>query len=522
MVDIEPRDLGLPPRFSAWRPGQLTALYRTVDAPQRFIAACMPTGSGKSVFGTACSLLFGGRTCVLTSTKILQDQYTFDFGSCGMVDVRGRQNYRCMLDGAPTCADGRIINCQVGACPRKFAVNCATAAKLVVTNYACYLHSYANGDGLGDFDLLILDEAHSIIDELCSFLEIKIDHADFPHMYSMFGGPPHRRPLIEWRKWADTIARRVKQYLDDLKRSFAPFAQIKLVDSFHGMLDRLRKIEDDWILDEKPNVECTFSPLWPTSRAEELLFRNIKRVIFLSATIVPKTTAILGVDPASLLFLASEPVFDPTRCPIYMFGAARMDFRASEGERVEWVHRMDYLIHQRLDRKGLIHTTSYQLQREIVSRSQFAPYILAPSPSILASAVGAFREAPPPRLLASPAITTGYDFPLRAAEYQFLMKVPFIDARSKVMKARAASDPEYLPSITAQILAQSAGRDMREPDDQDECFVMDAHMNWFIKKHRAFFPLDFLRRVRWPDGPPQPPPPLPYEELAHDCVTSND
>ncbi len=88
------------------------------------------------------------------------------------------------------------------------------------------------------------------------------------------------------------------------------------------------------------------------------------------------------------------------------------------------------------------------------------------------------------------------------------MKVPFIDARSPVMKARHEADPEYLSYLTAQTLTQEIGRIMRATDDLGETIILDAHANWFLKKHRSLFPSWFMRQVRYANEPPVPPPAL--------------
>jgi Rad3-related DNA helicase len=169
---------------------------------------------------------------------------------------------------------------------------------------------------------------------------------------------------------------------------------------------------------------------------------------------------------------------------------------------------MDTIIRQRLDRKGIIHTTSYDRQNQIYNRSEHKDIIIAPRPNELRSALEEFKAAEAPRILMSPAVTTGYDFPGSMCEYQILLKVPFIDQRSPVMSARAEADPEYLPYLTAQTFVQTCGRAMRSPEDQSENFVLDAHANWFLKKHRDLFPPWFMRQVRYPNGLPSPPPPL--------------
>lgn len=519
-VDIEPRDLGLPPRFSAWRPGQLRALYTTAESAARFIAQCAPTGFGKSMYAIACALLFGTRVCVITSTKMLQGQYQADFGTCGMVDIRGSHNYRCPIAEKTTCADGKLMGCKSPTCPKSLAMADAKAANLVVTNYPCFLHSYVNGEGLGEFGMLILDEAHSIVDELCSFLEIEFTPGAYDTLYDslQLSTVPRTQDPGDWRKWAAKLAPRAKERLDELKQEQANVLEIRQADRLYNDLNRITQIGDDWIIDGKMQGETygyTFSPLWPTAHAERLLFRKVPKVILLSATIVRKTLDLLGIPSPDSLLLDQASGFDPNRAPVYLFGPSKIDFRATEGQLVEQAARMDMLISRRLDRKGIIHTVSYARQKDIVARSQFSSYMLAPPSYSLAGAVTAFREADPPKILASPALTTGYDFAGRAAEYQFLLKMMFIDRRSNILKARSASDPDYLSYLTAQDFQQTCGRIMRAPDDRGESIVLDAHANWFLKKHRALFTAEFLRRVRYSNGPPPTPPILSAEAIDH-------
>ena len=180
---------------------------------------------------------------------------------------------------------------------------------------------------------------------------------------------------------------------------------------------------------------------------------------------------------------------------------------------------MDSLISRRMDRKGVIHPVSYDRGAYILQNSRHQGLMIAPKGKMLDDSLKLFRESPPPRILISPAITTGYDFPGRDCEYQIIVKIPFIDARSPIMRARSAADPEYLPYLTAQILTQTCGRGMRSPEDHCENIVLDQHANWFLKPKssgvtkkrggfRHLFPGWFLNQVQYPNSPPIPPPAL--------------
>ena len=523
-VEIEPRDLGLPSHFPTWRPGQLPALYTVAHSTQRFIGGCMPTGFGKSMWAIACALLFGVRVCVITSTKILQQQYLTDFESCGMVDIRGNQNYHCPMDKNISCAEGKLMGCKSPTCEKSLALAAAKAAQLVITNYPCYLHSYVNGEGLGEFGMLILDEGHTIVDELCDFLEIEFTPGKYECLYNQLNltSVPRGTDPAEWRKWAAKLAPVTKALLDTLKQSRANIAELKEADRLYADLNRITLIGDDWILhsfDKAGLWTYTFSPLWPTAYAEMLLFRKVPKVLLLSATIVRKTLDLLGIPVADSILLDRIPGFNPDQAPVYLFGPSKIDYRSPEWALAEQAGRMDMLISKRLDRKGLGHTISYDRQKDVVRRSLYREYIMAPDSRDLAREVETFRQSPAPRLLFSPAITTGYDFKYTQAEYQFILKLLFVDARTPAMKARATADPDFLPYLTSQNFQQTCGRIVRAPDDQGETVVLDAHANWFIKKHRPLFTQEFLRRVRYSDGPPQPPPALSAQNLNLERTT---
>lgn len=69
MTPTKPSDFGLPSRFDPWRVDQERAMWAALDAKQRFVCLCAPTGFGKSLAYMAMAQVAGLRTLYLTSTK---------------------------------------------------------------------------------------------------------------------------------------------------------------------------------------------------------------------------------------------------------------------------------------------------------------------------------------------------------------------------------------------------------------------------------------------------------------------
>ena len=487
-----------------------------VDGDRRYLLGdfTVTHNSGKSVTCVSSAILEAKRAIYLTSSKGLQTQLHDDFSECGMIDMRGRQNYQC-IKGNISCSEGRILECRDAGCPYNASRNEFIDANLASTNYAYYLSSVIHSEGVGDCGMLILDEAHAAVQELCNAIEIRLDHNRSNYIYNQLSSrPPHGGKISEWRTWAKFLLPKAQRFLKDLKQG-GPNKQLSQVDQFVLTISRIASVSEDWILDESNEVETLISPLWPTAYASTYLFRDIPRIILASATLVPKTLSLLGIEEKDSVFLSQDHTFSPDRCPLYLFGACRVDYKMSPGQWQETMARIDnMIIGRRLDRKGIIHTTSYDYQSRILRDSEHSGIMIAPkSARETQAAIEEFRDSPSPRILVSPSITTGYDFPYDQCEYQILLKIPFIDSRSPVMKARSEADKEYLPYLVAQTLVQTCGRPMRAPDDRCENFLMDQHADWFLSKnpkkgYRHLVPSWFVRQIRYCDGPPQPPPPL--------------
>lgn len=523
ILPIQPRDLGFPPKFQSWRLHQDRAILNGLDSQRRFVAQAVPTGGGKSPAYVAQALLSGVRCAILTSTKGLQDQLLDDFAGIGLVDIRGRANYDCRLAPGMTCEDGAHVRCQhdgSGACAYYNAYARAANAPLVVTNYSYWVLVHKYGKGLGHFDMLVLDEAHNAPDEVCSVMSQSFSSEEI--LYTLQSDFPRAEsPLPAWRIWAKTLLPRAEE-LRDRRAEFlrdraatASLREIRELGRIKGLVTKLHVIasaQGDWIAEANPQKTGGYhlDPLWPAPYVEEILFRGIPRVLAVSATVLPKTCELLGIRPAELDFQQYPSTFPPERSPFYYIPTCRVDHRSMlKLDYVDlWVRRIDQIIAGRLDRRGIIHTVSYERKNLILSNSIYSEFMVAHVTRDAMRQAQYFKRLAPPAILLTPSMSTGYDFPYESCEYQILSKVPYPDTRSSIMQARTKADKSYGPYITAQQLVQSAGRAMRAKDDRVENFIIDDHIRGFIASQRDLLPPWFLKLYRRKETVPPAAPKL--------------
>ena len=424
-----------PDRFPVWRPGQWELLRQILESEERHHLLVAPTGFGKSLLYIGMGQLAGGRTVVLTSTKALQDQLVRDFESIGLFDVRGKAAYECTLPilqphlghlvrrGASAaqapCSWG--FSCSLrdsGGCPYYDRVRLARDKELVVTNYDFWLYN-------PDFppcDTLIMDEAHEAPEELADFLSMRID-GKARHYFN--GRVPDSEELelwIEWAKWGlELVSTRLERY-----KTQPPSDLVTLKRELEKI--RLYCTHGEWVVECFPDGSVAFDCIDP-SYFGAMLWGRSARTLMVSATANSMTAQAIGIKDAVVHQASSA--FPVDRRRVWAIdGATQVNFRMQEAHIRMWVSLIDRLIGSRCDRKGIVHTTSFQRANWLKTYSRYSSRLLLNESGTTRSVVTQFVDSKSPLVLVSPSVTTGYDFPYDACEFQVIGKIPFPDLRS--------------------------------------------------------------------------------------------
>lgn len=535
-----PTAFGAPKRFTSWRPHQVEAIYDAEGCETRVMGQVHPTGAGKTTIYMTMALSRPGRTIVLVRTKALQDQTGDDWAGSGLVQIKGANAYPCkalepggefyQLYGRslrdPTCDEGPChsgLHCSLkeGGCIYYDQLRAARLAKVVGTNYTCWMAANQFGSGFGDpFDLMVCDEAHEAPDALSDFLSVKLSAYDL----GLIGAQPldGSPTLDQWKTWATVHRDRLADRVENLSGAIRSSEQdeqrpkgsvIRELTTLKRLLQSLSVLATD--LDETwvAHVErdLSFTPAWPAPYAEDTLFRKIPQILLVSATIRAKTSRYLGIKKRDFTLQEYPSTFPVKRRPVYvMRGSIRASFKAFANDpnsQKLWLARIDNIIRARRDRKIIIPTVSYPRAQWIYQHSRHRDIMLTHTSYDTRRAIERFRAARPPCVFVSPAVGTGYDFPYDACEVVIICKIPF-PSPDPVLRARELIDPDYGAYMAMQSLVQAAGRGMRSADDRCEIFIVDGMWGWFKQKYAAFAPKWFLDAVRVIDQIPPAPPKL--------------
>lgn len=506
---LTPRDLGMPQKFwSGWRPGQAESIDRMLDSfgrGYRWVVQNAPVGFGKSPCYFAMAVAMGWRALFVTRTLFLQTQLMDDFRSMGLVDIRGRWNYECRMASSMTCEDGAEAKCPFmnsNQCEYRQHVNDALKSQFVTTNYVydMLIHKYT--EGLGDFQLVVYDEAHEAEKAVCGVMTVRFTAR---HVYRMLESqfPDYPDDAESWVLWArDRLPVAVERYQEagEEARSSTYMDEkvARELRSWRALVSHLTTISTatgPWVpqpVQTRDGTGYSLEPLWPRQYTHQILWRANPRILLPSATASEKMMDILGVARHLYDFQTYPYMFPVHRSPVYFIPSAFVGKSMVEEDRVDLHTRIAEIMGWRGDRKGLIHTVSYQSISGVEECIEYSPYkdrfiTHERNPYALREAVRAFKQSEPPKALISPVIRTGFDFPYHQAEYQIIPKLFFpIVKGNRVMEMRCDKhygDPEYGEHLLVQDLCQAIGRIMRAPDDAGECVspetkVLRSDLSW--------------------------------------------
>jgi len=508
-----------------------------IEKNKRFVIADLGTGIGKSAIAITVARYLNSKydplqeskfqkgAWILTTQKILQEQYCSDFGGLKgpMKDIKSASNYRCSHFKKMNCGDGQQMikaadhksqfwkNCMF-SCTYKKARKDFLESSESVTNFAYALTAANYGDKIKKRNLLVVDEAHNCESTLSSFIEIAISDRIVTGLG--LDWPQEITTAFQAMKWIKedyliVCQRTILEMSQDLEtyKSFEGHEKeytdlSKRHDNLKSHVDKILTFlqvytPDNWVYEFLPPVaktggKITFKPIDVSPFADQTLFKLGEKVLLMSATIInPDIFAeSLGIDKSQYAVIVKESPFPVENRPVIFFPVGNMSSDHIDESLPKMVNMIKEVMKEHKDVKGILHCHNYRIANYLKKNLKSNRMIYHDTHD-REEALEKHLKSKEPTILVSPSMSEGVDLRDDLARFQVLLKVPYPSLGDKLVKKRMNKWSWWYPMQTIKTIVQSVGRGVRSEKDHAVTYIFDSDWSRFYGKNKELFPHAF-------------------------------
>ncbi len=532
--------------FKQIRKEQETAINFALDAfynkSKKFCITEVGTGGGKSAIGVtianylndhlAITTGFTPGSYVLTTQKILQEQYINDFHNNGIHSIKSSANYQCKYYQHQTCAESRRI---LGRMRKQLAgtefakccggVNCSYAydkqafinSQLSITNFSFFL---AETKYVGKFEprqCLVIDECHNINSELSRFIEIVFSEK-FSKDTLKCKMPKEitQEFVFDWVKnsYKPALAKFIKgiekaiekNYVKNQENGMGELSkQYELLDKHICKVNRFIEIysQENWIMNvakplegKRGGLKFEFKPIEVSHYSQDLLFKFGQKVIMMSATVLNKDVFCrnLGIDQNDCEFISIDSPFPIENRPIHYLPIGKMSYKEIDNSLPKMTEILKEIMKQHVNDKGIFHTTNFKIANYIRDHIK-DERLLIQNDENREAILKRHIESEEPTILVSPSMLEGVDLKDDLSRFQVFCKLPFPHLGDLVAQKKMERDPNWYPYVTILSIIQAAGRSIRNDKDHAQSYILDECWTQFYRQNRNLFPEIFRKTV---------------------------
>jgi Rad3-related DNA helicase len=513
----------------------------------KFYLLDLPVGVGKSHLALMISDWYlknvngGAKIDIITNSKILQDQYINTYESIN--DLKGKDNYYCEQYSC-SCSQGtefnRLNKTKCESCPHSFARDGFISGKISLTNfylyilYALYMDKVLESRGS---KVLIVDEAHDFDDVMSDFITIKITEGvvkrfKFPNEENILKSLKRVKTINEYIEFLKNLQIEISTTISDIEKSLggqnrnpkmdrrsnrlsklfgSKNADSKLMQLVTDLMQYQSKIEvflkeykenpNNWVLETSYNektkgFELSLEPIWAYDYLDKYVFSNYDMVFLMSGTILDKNLfcQLNGLDSDRAVYYSINSPFPIKNRPIYYMPLGKMSYLKKEETFKSYVPYINKILNKYSDKKGIIHTNSFELAGW-VSRDVSNPRLIFHDSSNKDEVLKEHFETSEPTVMVSPSMDTGVSFDNDKARFQVIAKVPYPSLASQKNKLRQKNNPDWYSWKTVSGIIQMTGRAVRSNEDYADTIIIDSSFGDLLRHSGHLFPYWFQQAI---------------------------
>jgi Rad3-related DNA helicase len=471
---------------------------------------------------------------VLTTQKILQEQYMEDFGQKSGKDllrtIKSSSNYKCKFYTDQSCSESKKVLSKLGKQLKgtEFEKQCKESctytleksefieSPLSITNFSYFLAETTYAGRLTPRAMLVIDECHNTESELSKFVEVSFSEkfardvlkCKVPKLDS-------QTAVFEWV--SSTYKKSVNKYVKDLEKNMVKLSdategysqfskQYEMLEKHTAKIDQFVELyrEDNWAMNitypqegnKRGARKFEFKPV-DVSKYSNILFRSGARLLLMSATIVDKDVycSSIGLDPKDVAYLRIPSPFPVENHPIHFVPVGSMSKDYIDKTLPVMAEAVRMLLEKHPNEKGVIHTANYKVAKYILENLKTGR-LLSHDSNNRDEVLRKHYESDEATVLISPSMMEGVDLADDASRFQILCKIPFPYLGDLVIKKRMDKNKQWYPYTTAKSIIQSFGRSIRNEKDYAVSYILDSDWERFYSRNKHMFSEDFNKSFK--------------------------
>jgi Rad3-related DNA helicase len=475
---------------------------------------------------------------VLTTQKVLQQQYLDDFGpGLGpsknlMLSIKSSTNYQCGFYPDQTCAESRRVIGQLGqkiigtdfykhckgSCGYSKDKQAFIDAPISVTNFSYFFAETMYSKKLLPRDLLIIDECHNTESELGKFIEVTFSEKFAKEVLKCKMSPKmdSQKEVFQWvkktyqpalSKYFKEVEKAIAQKLNENSAGFEDISkQYEMLDKHICKINRFLNVYNDenWIVNvvqpfdqkKKAQRKFEFKPVDVSRYSFDNLFRFGGRTLLLSATIIDHHIfcTSIGLNPNEIAYLSVPSPFPVENRPIHYLPAGSLSKSCIDKTLPILAEAVNMLLQQHPNEKGMIHCVNFRIAQFLVDNIK-SPRLLTHTSENRDEVLRAHIKGNEPTVLVSPSMMEGVDLAGDASRFQILCKIPFPFLGDEVIKKRMENNRMWYTYQTVKSIVQAMGRSVRNETDYAVSYILDSDWERFFRMNNHMFPEEFTKAV---------------------------
>lgn len=309
-----------------------------------------------------------------------------------------------------------------------------------------------------------------------------------------------RSPKIDKRD--NKISKILNQKNSDSKLMSILSDLSKYQSKIEVFLKEYKSNPDNWILETEWNEktkqsELSLEPIWAYDYLDKYVFSNYDMVFLMSGTILDKSLfcQLNGLDVDKSVYYSIDSPFDVEKRPIYYMPLGKMSYKQKETTFKNYVPYINKILKKYPDKKGLIHTNSFELSSWI-SNELSDPRLVYHDSSNKDEVLENHKLRDKPTVIVSPSMSTGVSLDNDSARFQIIAKIPYPSLGSKKNKMRQKMNPDWYSWKTVCGLIQMSGRVVRNNKDWADTIIIDGSFSDVLRYSGHLLPSWFQKAIK--------------------------